>query len=359
MNKPFQFYTPEKAGRPPGALIASEGTRAEPVRMVLIDYDSEGYFLERETDDLSELAAAIQTPTITWINVIGLHEVNLMADIGQAFGIHPLLLEDILNFDHRPKLDQYGQNDYLILKMLHWNDTIERIDHEQLSIVLGDTFVLTFQDRREWDEVVFAPLRKRLREGNGRLRKAGADYLAYAILDAVVDHYFLVLEVLGDQMEILEDELIESPDPETQQKIYALKFQLILFRKAVWPLRDILSVLQHGGGGLFQPENLIFVRDVYEHVIHVMDSLETYRDLAANLMDIYLSSLSIKLNEVMKVLTVIATLFIPLTFITSLYGMNFRYMPELQWRWGYPLVLVVMLALGLGMLLFFRRRRWI
>lgn len=344
---------------PMAAISPMDDQEQKPIKIRLIDYDAGGYFEEKETTDLVELATAIETSTITWINVIGLHQVDLIEKIGHAFGVHPLLLEDILNADHRPKMEQQDQNSYVILKMLGWNNQQNRLDSDQISIVLGPTYVLTFQNREAWDEIVFEHLRRRLREGNGRFRHAGADYLAYTIIDAVVDHYFLVLEQFGDQLEALEDELISSPEPVTQQKIYALKIDLLYLRKSVWPLRDLLSILQHGDGGLFQEANLIYVRDVYEHVIHFLDNVETYRDLVANMLDVYLSSLSIKLNEVMKVLTVIATLFIPLTFITSLYGMNFHYMPELDWRWGYPLVWLVMLLLSLGMLLYFHRRRWI
>ena len=343
----------KKVGQAPGTLVHVGEQKAERVIIQLIDYDDSGYFLERKTDDLAELAAAIETPTITWINVVGLHQVEMIGRIGTTFGIHPLLLEDILNTDQRPKMEQYDQYIYLILKMLQWDEAKGRVETEQVSIVLGNTFVLTFQEQ---EQDVFEPLRQRLRQGKGRLRQTQADYLAYALLDSVVDYYFLILEQLGDRVEALEEELATDPTPKTLQAIHELKREMLFMRKSVWPLREVLRGLQHGDNPLFQETTLLYLRDVYEHTMYI---IEIFRDMVAGMLDIYLSSVSNKLNEVMKVLTVIATLFIPLTFITSLYGMNFQYMPELQWRWGYPLTWLVILFAGGAMLLYFRRKGWL
>ena len=345
-----------KVGLPPGSLVHVGQQKTEEVTFHLIDYDPDGMFLEHQTDDLAELAAAIETPSITWINVIGLHQVDRIEEVGAAFGLHTLLLEDILNTDQRPKLDQFEKYLCLILKMLFWDEAAGAVVTEQLSLVLGQTYVLTFQEQ---EKDVFGPLRQRLREGQGRIRAAGADYLAYAILDSLVDNYFLVLEQLGDQIEDVEEELVVAPTSDTLTTIYHLKRQLLFMRKSVWPLREALSMLLHDGGDLIRPATLIYLRDVYEHTIHTIDTVETLRDIVAGILDIYLSSVSNKMNEVMKLLTVITTLFIPLTFVTSLYGMNFHYMPELAWRWGYGFVWLVMLLMTGGMLYYFRRKEWL
>jgi len=346
----------KKIGLAPGTLVHIGEQKTERTLIQLMEYDDKDYYLGQQTDDLAQLTAAIETPNNTWINVIGLHQVEMIAHIGQAFGIHPLLLEDILNTHQRPKIEQYDEYIYIILKMLYWDENHSRVDAEQLSIVLSRTFVLTFQER---EKDVFNPLRQRIHEGKGHLRKAGVDYLAYALLDSVIDHYFLILEQLGDELEALEEELTTSPTADTLQTIHTLKRELLYLRKSVWPLREIFSELQRGDIGLFQPTTLIYLRDVYEHTIQIIDGLETFRDVVASMLDIYLSSVSLKMNETMRVLTVIATLFIPLTFITSLYGMNFHSMPELQWRWGYPLIWIVMLLTGMVMLIYFKRRNWL
>jgi magnesium transporter len=253
-------------------------------------------------------------------------------------------------------MERYDQHIYLILKMLQWDEAQSRIEIEQVSIVLGDTFVLTFQEQ---ERDVFELLRQRIRQGKGRIRQAGADYLAYALLDSVVDHYFLILERLGDKVEVLEEELATAPTPATLQAIHELRHEILFLRRSVWPLRDLLRALQHGDSDLFQTSTLIYLRDVYEHALYIIDAIEIFREMVAGMLDIYLSSASNRMNEVMKVLTVIATLFIPLTFITSLYGMNFQYMPELEWRWGYLLVWLVILSTGGVMLAYFRRKEWL
>lgn len=346
----------KKAGQAPGALVHIGDQKTEQIIIRLIDYDDSGYFLERQTDDLAELTAAIETPTITWINVIGLHQVEMIDRIGQAFGIHPLLLEDILNTDQRPKLEHYERYTYLILKMLHWNEEQGRVETEQISMVLGRTFVLTFQEQ---EQDVFDPLRQRIRQGKGRIRQTQADYLAYALLDSVVDHYFLILERLGDRIEALEDEVAADPTPDTLKAIHKVKREILFLRKSIWPLRELLRLLQHGDSDLFQATTLIYLRDVYEHTVHIVDTVEVFREMLTGMLDLYLSSVSNKMNEVMKVLTVIATLFIPLTFITSLYGMNFHNMPELQWRWGYSVVWLALLFITVAMLVYFKRRDWL
>jgi magnesium transporter len=346
----------KKAGLSPGTLMHVGEQKTETVKISFIDYNATGHFTEGEVQSIDQLISATDPATVTWINVAGLHQIAVMKSIGQQFGIHPLLLEDILNTDQRPKIDQHDNYLYLIVKMIHWRDNPGEIETEQVSIVLGKTFVLTFQEQ---EKDIFDPLRQRIRDGTGRIRQAGADYLAYALLDIIVDHYFVILENMGEDIELVEEELVTDPNPDTLQKIHQLKREMLYLRRSVWPLREVIGGLQRGDAPLFQPETLIYLRDVYEHTIQVIDTVETFRDIVSGLLDIYLSSLSNKMNEVMKVLTVIATIFIPLTFFTSLYGMNFRFMPELEWRWSYPALWAVMLVISGAMLLYFKKKDWI
>jgi len=347
-------HTPSP-GLSPGTLVHVGEQKTNNVTITLLDYDAKGYFVERETVDPGELAKAIQTPAITWINVTGLHQITMMGGIGQAFGIHPLLLEDILNTEQRPKIEQSNDILILILKAVCWDEAAGHTEVEQVSLVIGASYVLSFLER---PSDLFTPVHQRLREGNGRLRQMGADYLAYALLDAIVDNYFLTLEQISDQIEQIEDDIIDDPTPEDVQTIHELRRELLDLRKAIWPLREIISSLYRGEFPQFQPETLLYVRDVYEHIIQVIDTLETFRDVVSGLLDMYLSTVSNKMNEVMKVLTIIATIFIPLTFITSLYGMNFQYMPELQWRMGYPFVWIIIILTSITLILYFKRKGW-
>jgi magnesium transporter len=244
----------------------------------------------------------------------------------------------------------------MILKLIHWNKETSGIEMEQISIVLGTRFVITFQEQ---EKDIFDPLRLRIRSGKGRIRQYGADYLAYSLLDMVVDHYFVILENLGERLELLEDELISEPSSATLQKIHEFKREMLHLRRSVWPLREVIGGLQRGESALFQQATLIYLRDVYEHTIQVIDTIETYRDIVAGLLDVYLSSVSNKMNEVMKVLTIIATIFIPLTFLTGLYGMNLDYMPEMHWRWSYPALWLVLIAISGIMLVYFRKKGWL
>ncbi len=346
----------EKTGLDPGTPIHIGRQKMEKVKIRVIDYDVSGYFEERETTDIDQLISAKVTEPITWINVAGLHQTEVIEAIGQTFGIHPLLLEDILNTEQRPKVEHYDDYLYMIIKLIHWQVDSSEIETEQISIVLGNRFVITFQEQ---EKDVFEPLRQRIRSGKGRIRKFGADYLAYSLLDTVVDHYFLILENLGEQIEFLENEVVTDPTSATLQRIHALKREMITLRRSVWPLREVIGSLQRGESALFQESTFIYLRDIYEHTIQVIDTIETYRDVVSGLLDVYLSSVSNKMNEVMKLLTVIATIFIPLSFITSLYGMNFPYIPELQWHWGYPFLWLIMISISVGMLTYFHRKDWL
>jgi len=294
---------------------------------------------------------------VTWVNIDGLHDIEIMEKIGKHFGLHPLVLEDILNTEQRPKIEDFDDYIFVVLKMLYYDENEGEIRAEQISIILGSNFVLSFQERVG---DIFNPLRDRIRNAKGRVRKMGPDYLAYSLLDAIVDNYFVVLEKLGEQIEGMEEELVTNPTPETLQRIHNLKREMIFLRKSVWPLREVVSRLERGESPLIKEATGIYLRDVYDHTIQVIDTIETYRDMLSGMLDIYLSSISNRMNQVMKVLTIIATIFIPLTFVAGIYGMNFEYMPELKWHWFYPKAFwLVMLGVAALMLVYFRRKRWL
>jgi len=344
----------KKIGLPPGTLVHVGEKKIEKIRISIIDYD-ETQFEEKEAKTVEECFLFKDKPTITWINVDGLHEVNVIEQLGGHFGLHPLLLEDILNTEQRPKMEDFGEYIFFVLKMLYFDEESHEIQAEQVSIILGSNFVISFQERAG---DVFKFVRERIRNSKGRIRKAGSDYLAYALLDAIVDNYFIILEKLGETIEEIEEELVTNPTPETLQTIHHLKREMIFLRKSVWPLREVISVLERGESPLIHESTGIYLRDLYDHTIQVIDSIETFRDMVSGMLDIYLSSVSNKMNEVMKVLTIIATIFIPLTFIAGIYGMNFQYMPELGWRWGYPAVWFVIGTILIVMLVYFRRKGW-
>lgn len=346
---------PKKAGLPPGTLIHVGEKKAEKAKITLLHYD-ETHFEERELKGVMECQPYKDKGGVTWINVDGIHEVEVIEKLGDYFGLHSLVLEDILHTGQRPKLEDFGDYLYIVVKMLDYNPKSQEVTEEQVSLILGSNFVLSFQER-EGD--LFNPFRERIRNGKGRSRRMGADYLAYALVDTLVDHYFTILEVLGEKIEMLENELVTDPTPKTLREIHALKREMIFLRRAVWPLRDVLSSLERGESPLIQPPTRVYLRDVYDHTIRVIDMIETLRDMLSGMLDIYLSSINNRLNEIMKVLTIIATMFIPLTFIASIYGMNFRHMPELEWPWGYPAVLLTMGVIVIGMLIYFRKKKWI
>ena len=345
----------KKAGLPPGTLVHIGEKKAETLKITVMDYD-EANFQEREIRTIEECFVFKDTPTVTWINIDGLHQIEILEKLGRCYGFHPLVLEDILNTDQRPKMEDYGDYLYIVLKMLSYNDKNSEIETEQVSLILGPNFIFSFQEK-EGD--VFDPIRERIRSGKGRIRKMGADYLAYALLDSIVDNYFTIMEKLGETIEFLEEELVTQPTPETLQTIHQLKRELIFLRKAVWPLREVIGGLERGELVLIKETTRIYLRDVYDHTIQVIDTIETFRDMISGMLDIYLSSVSNRLNSVMKVLTIIATIFMPLTFVAGIYGMNFKFMPELEWRWGYPMVWVLVVVIGVFMLIYFKKKRWL
>jgi magnesium transporter len=320
-----------------------------------MDYDA-GRMEERRLRSADEIPEYLDTETVSWIDVTGVHDVDLVARVGEILGIHPLVLEDIVNTHQRPKAEVYDRHLFVVLKMIRYDVEESRVDAEQVSLILGSHYVVTFQER---PGDVFEPIRERIRTGKGRVRKSGPDYLAYALMDVVVDHYFLTLEALEDQLEDLEEALLDHPGPELLQTIHDLKRVMITLRKGVWPLRELALSLERSESELIAPTTRPYLRDVYDHSIQVIDTVETFRDVLSGYLDIYLTSVSNRMNEIMKVLTIMASIFIPLTFIAGMYGMNFEYMPELRWRWAYPTLWGVMAALGGGMVYLFRRKRWL
>jgi len=344
-----------KSGLPPGTLVHIGEKKTEAPRIKLMDYD-EARFEEREVKKIEECFLFKEKPTVTWMNVDGLHQVEILEKLGECYGLHPLVLEDILNTDQRPKMEDHGEYIYIVLRDLDYSDKSNEIETEQISLIVGSNFVFSFQER-EGD--TFDPIRDRIRNNKGRIRKMGADYLAYALLDSIVDNYFIILEKLGERIESLEEKLITDPSHETLQTIHHLKREMLFLRKGVWPLREVINGLERGESSLVKEPTRVYLRDVYDHTIQTIDTIETYRDMVSGMMDIYLSSVSNRLNSVMKVLTIIATIFMPLTFLAGIYGMNFKFMPELEWRWGYPLVWLIMAGIGISMLIYFRKKKWL
>ena len=330
------------------------GPSYQPVRITVIDYDAT-HFLEKVVSQISDCFPFRDTQTVTWINIDGLGNPGLIADLGKCFTIHPLILEDIFNTGQRPKMEDLDEYLYITLKMLSYIETEKKIKIEHISILIGKNFLISFQE-----DVgdVFDPVRERIRK-DGKIRQFGPDYLAYALIDGIVDNYFSVMEKLEETVEDLEEELVANPTQDSLQKINRLKKDMIFLRKSVWPLREMINNLERSDSVLIRESTRIYLRDVYDHTIQVIDTLETFRDMVSGMIDIYLSGLSYKMNEIMKVLTLIATIFIPLTFVVGLYGMNFKNMPEIQWEFGYYSVLIVMALMVIGMLTFFRKKKWI
>ena len=321
----------------------------------IIHYD-EHTFEEKKGALTAECEPYASSPGVTWINVDSLTDTSILKSIGEYFDLHELTLEDIPNTAHRVKYEDFGSYVLIILKMLSYSARDKSIDTEQLSLVLGPNFVLTFQER---PGDFFDGLREEIRKGDPVMNRMGSDYLACRIIDITVDNYFNVVEEFGEQIEAAEETLLASPDKTALQNVHSIKKEMMHLRRHVWPVREIISELNKRDSALIKAETLAYFRDVYDRIFEIMDLIETTREMVSGLLDIYLSSMSNRTNEIMKVLTLVATIFIPLTFIVGLYGMNFEYMPELKQQWGYPAILIVMLAVALGMLLYFRRKKWI
>ncbi|MFN1834366.1 magnesium/cobalt transporter CorA [Balneola sp. MJW-20] len=342
-------------GEAPGTLKFVGDKKTEEVTIELYDYDSEQYSFH-DLSKIDDSKPYLDSPSKTWINIKGLHDIEALKRIWTYFDLHPLIQEDILNTSQRSKIENYQNNIFFVIRMFNYIDEDEDLNVEQVSIVLGSNYVLSFQ---ESDYPVFVPVVERIKKGAFRLRNEGPDYSAYALLDTIVDHYFHVLEKLGDEIEELEEKILENDDSSIPQQIHATRRKLIYFRKSVWPMRDSLNTLIRDESPFINEQNKVFYRDVYDHLVQIIDGVENYRDMVMGLLDMYMSHVSNKMNEVMKVLTIIATIFIPLTFVAGIYGMNFQYMPELSYTWAYPAVWVVMITITIVMILFFRRKDWL
>lgn len=345
----------KKTGAAPGTLIFVGEQKTEEPTIRLMEYDRKS-LIEKKHDDIASVLQSIASPQMSWIDIEGLHRVELIEKIGSHFGIHALALEDILNTNQRPKLEEYEDYLFIVLKMLFHDRERDRIKAEQISFILGKSWLITFQEVKG---DVFDRVRERIRKAKGRIRSKECDYLAYALIDSVVDHYFIVLDVFGEKIESIEEDLLNEPPPDTLEYIHSLKRDIIFFRKQIWPLREIINQMIKSQSDIVQDSTVLFLNDVYDHIIQVMDTIESYRDILSGMMDLYLSTMSNRMNEIMKLLTIMATIFIPLTFIAGIYGMNFKYMPELEWHWGYLSVWGIMIVIVCVMLVFFRKKRWL
>ncbi len=345
----------KKKGLPPGTLVHVGDKKTEKTKILVIEYNENNYNI-CDTESIAECRSPVEKPTVRWIDIVGIDRVDVVAEAGSLYDFHPLVMEDILNTSQRPKLDDWGNYSFVVLKALHYNEANDEITAEQVSLVLKGDTVISFQEI-EGDD--FLPVIDRIINDRGRIRKLGADFLVYAIIDSIVDNYFGVLERLGDRIEALEDELLSDPKRETIHSIHALKSEMIFLRKSVWPLREVISRLERGEGGAFNDSTFMYLKDIHDHIVQVIDTIELLRDMLSGMLDIYLTSVNNRLNEVMKLLTVITTIFIPLSFIAGVYGMNFRFMPELEWRGAYFVVIALMAAIGVSMFVYFKKKKWI
>jgi magnesium transporter len=357
MNK-LRYSQP---GTAPATLVASSEQKGQKPQVSLIEYDAHT-ILEKRVEQIDEISSCLENDKISWIHVGGLGDVELLKELGLVFRIHPLALEDMLNAGQRPKVEEYDSQLFIVLQMAYSTKDGD-ITFEQLCIVLGERHVITVQEEAARD--VFEPVRQRLRQGGGNLRFMKADYLAYALVDAIVDHYFPLIERLGDSMEEFQETVLDDPTRERLRQLHDFRHAIAELRRAMWPQRDVLSRLVRDETGLVDERTRSFFRDCYDHTVIILDLLETFRDTTRNIMDLYHSSLSIRTNEVMRLLTVVISIFIPLTFIAGIYGMNFDRsasslnMPELGWRFGYLYAIGLMLSVAIGMIIFFKRKKWL
>ena len=359
-SKPLRNSIPsikrkKKVGLPPGTLIYTGEKVTEKTKIKLTDYAEDRFNLD-EFQEIQMDLTKIEKPFIRWIDIYGLAQVKVIEEIGHQFKLHPLVLEDILSPNQRPKLEDFGNYIFVVLKKLSWNQEQEDFEYEQISLILGENYVISFQER---DTNLFNPIYERIQVPKGKVRVMGADYLYYVLIDIVIDDYFVVIEKVGENIENIEDILIKNPEPETLQLIYRLKRSSIELRKSIWPIREVISKLQREQSNLIGDELQIYLRDIYDHIFRISDLLENYRDIIFGMLDMYLSSVSNKMNDIMKVLTIISTVFIPLSFLAGFYGMNFLYMPELKNPSAYPILIMIMVSVALVMVYFFKRKKWI
>jgi magnesium transporter len=343
----------KKVGLAPGTLVFTGTEKTDKVTIRVLDYD-EGNFKEVEIENLEDIRAYREAETVTWIDVHGLQDTSLIEKLGEMFSIHPLVLEDIVHPVQRPKMEEFDSYIFFVLRMFYFDN--ENIVDEQISIVMGKNYVITFQER---PGDVFNAVRERIRIGTYRIRKSKSDYLLYSLTDAIVDNYFVILEKMGDTTEDIEVDLLTNPTQDTLLEIQALKRKIITLRRSIWPLREVMSGLDRTESNLMKAATKVYIRDVYDHTIQVIDTIENYREILSSMLDIYLSSLSNSMNLVMKTLTIIATIFMPITFVAGIYGMNFENMPELKWKFGYFYVWVIIFVIFLVMFAYFKRKKWL
>lgn len=344
-------------GLPPGSLLYTESETGveRKIRLSIIEYTDEK-FIEKEDAAVEECIEHIDTPAMTWIQVYGVSDPNMISSIGKRFKLHALFLEDIVTTTQRSKLDIYQDQVFIVVRFLQYEEKTKTLKDEQVSIVFGPNYLISFL---EGQEDIFKPVKERLSQESNRIRKQGSDYLAYTLLDTIVDYYFVVLEKVDIHLDQFEDELMNFPKPNTMHKIQHAKRDMIILRKAIWPMRDVINRFIRLESPLISSTTHIYLQDLHDHTVQTIDIIESFRDVVAGMLDIYLSNINIRTNEIMKVLTIVSTIFVPLTFICSLYGMNFEYMPELHYHWAYPIVLCIMTITAIAMLVFFRRKNWI
>ena len=344
-----------KSGLPPGTLVHIGDKSDKEVRISVISY-SPGGFEERHFDKVDQYLENPSDGSVVWVNVEGVHDIELIRALGQNHAFHPLVLEDIVNTVQRPKIEDYSDYLFIVLKMLRQSENVD-FSSEQLSIILGPDYLFTFQEGIVGD--AFESVRDRIRNDKGKIRTLEADYLAYSLIDAIVDGYFNVLEEFGERIIGVEDELTNTPDQRSLHRINVIKKEIIYLRKSVWPLREVISFLERGDSHLLHDTTRLYFRDVYDHTVQVIDTVETYRDLLSGMLDLYISSVSNRTNEVMKFLTVIGTIFMPLTFLVGVYGMNSKHFPELDWKNGYFILWGIMISMSLLMVAYFKKKRWL
>ncbi|MCJ7467338.1 MAG: magnesium/cobalt transporter CorA [Maribacter sp.] len=344
----------QKLGKAPGTIDYLGNKEASATKVTIIEFN-EGFLKVHFPGNIEQIVAHKDTPTVSWVNIVGLNDTSFIEKIGKHFGLNPLTLEDIVNTEQRPKIDEYDTYIFGVFKMLYINEADELI-REHVAIVLLEHCVMVFQ---ELDDDVFNGIRERIRNQTGRVRNKSADYLFFAFMDAIIDNYFLVIEHINQNMEILDEEVYHDPRPETAHKIQQLKTEVLKIRRWVSPVKELISKLIDSESELISKDTKIFLRDVLDHATEINESLQIYREMSISLMEMYMSNISNKMNEVMKVLTIMASIFIPLTFLAGVYGMNFEFMPELQWRNGYFIILGVMTLIFVAMLLYFKRKDWL
>ena len=345
----------KKAGLPPGSLVHVGEVLETEVRITIVDYNKD-VIEEQTVESVEQILQCREKDTVTWVNIEGLGNIELVGAIGEAFNVHPLVLEDILNTHQRPKLEEYDDYLYCVLKGISLAENGFSVEYEQISMLILNDFVFTFKEKQ--DEL-FEPVRRRLRSSKGHFRSQGADYLAYVILDTIVDSYFTLQDSLDDIVDSVEEELLTEPTPKTLATIQSVKRELIIIRRSISPLREMLNAILRSESPLIEEKSLIYFRDISDHVLRISESIESSRDMIAGLLDIYITTISNKMNEIMKVLTVFASIFIPLTFIAGIYGMNFEYMPELKWKWAYPALWVAFIAIPVILLVYFKKKKWL